>query len=347
MLNFCTLFDSNYLSRGVALYHSLKETCEDFKLYIFAFDDRSHKILRELNLHNTIIISLNEFEDDELLKIKPSRTAAEYCWTCTPSIILFCIEKYNLEICTYIDADMQFYSNPKVLIEEMGNKSVLITEHRYSPDYLQFAISGKYCVQFVTFMNGMKVLNWWRNACLEWCYARYEDNKFGDQKYLDDWVTKFDGVHELQHLGGGMAPWNIQQYVPFLKNGKLYGKEKKTGKLFEVIFYHFHYLRFFKNDIVLFSHYRLSYAVRKLIYKPYLVRLETMKKQIQSIDNSFDPHGAKEFTSKLPWSIKDYIKIWVVDLLMNIKSFIKILTLIELKNKINNYNYYNVKKTSK
>jgi len=172
MLNYCTLFDSNYSSRGLAMYRSLNENAKDFHLFIVAFDDKCYEMLLKLSLKNVTVISLTEFEDEQLLTIKSTRTPQEYCWTCTPSIILYCINKFNLKICTYIDADLLFYSDPEILIDEMGDKSVLITEHRYSPEYDQTKTSGKYCVQFVTFkkdVNGMIVLNWWRDACLDWC----------------------------------------------------------------------------------------------------------------------------------------------------------------------------------
>ena len=41
MINFCTLFDSYYLDKGIALYKSLERVSNDFTLYIFCFDDRS------------------------------------------------------------------------------------------------------------------------------------------------------------------------------------------------------------------------------------------------------------------------------------------------------------------
>ena len=175
------------------MYSSLCEICGgNFHLYIFAFDDISLSVLRQLNLKNVTVISLQEFEDEELLKIKPTRSKGEYCWTCSSSTILYCLEHFNLSHCTYVDADLYFYSNPQVLVDEMGDKSVLITLHNYAPEYDRTKTSGKYCVQFVTFRNdaeGLKVLKWWRSVCLDWCYARMEDGKFGDQKYLDDFVS--------------------------------------------------------------------------------------------------------------------------------------------------------------
>ena len=286
MYNYCTLFDSNYVTRGLAMYESLKKHSDDFHLYIFAFDERCYVLLKKLNLESVTVIALKEFEDEALLGIKNTRSAGEYCWTCTPSIIKFAIEAYALQSCTYLDADLYFFANPSILIEEMREKSVLITEHRYTPKYDQGSTSGIYCVQFMTFKNdanGMKVLNWWRNACNEWCYARHENGKFGDQKYLDDWTTRFEGVHVLQHLGGGVAPWNIQQY-------------RLENKSFELIFYHFHNFKFLESNKVELGGYRLRKMDIKLLYGPYITHLEKIKQILVTFGDTYDYHGAAKST---------------------------------------------------
>ena len=276
MYNYCTLYDKNYLIRGLAMYESLKTYTKKFHLYVFAFDELTEKILKEMNLQNVTVISLPEFEDDELLAVKSSRTKVEYCWTCTPSVIKYCIEKFNLPSCTYIDADLYFYDDPKQLIEEMGDNSVLITPHWYTPIYDQSKTSGIYCVQFLTFKNdpeGMKVLEWWRKACIEWCYARFEDGKFGDQKYLDKWPEMFDKVHILRNKGGGVAPWNVQKYKIIENNNRLYILDLKENQIFPLIFYHFHNLKFLNLYYVYLGNYILDKIVLYKIYFPYINHL--------------------------------------------------------------------------
>lgn len=297
--SFCTLFDSNYISRGLAMYRSLRRECSSFTLYIFAFDDRCLHLLRQLNLPNVVVISLEEFEDHELLAIKETRTRVEYCWTCTSSTILYVLERFGVNQCTYLDADLFFLGSPDSLFDEMGGNSILITEHRYTPMYDKSNVSGKYCVQFISFRNderGLTTLRWWRSRCLEWCYARVEAGKFGDQMYLDDWTTRFEGVHVLQHLGGGVAAWNVQQYSLKANDGKITGKEISTGRDFELIFYHFHYVRFFTDGRVDLGRRILSEQVRALLYKPYLEELESIKRELAAVNNSFDPHGSQRWS---------------------------------------------------
>jgi hypothetical protein len=289
--HYCTLFDSYYLSRALAMHSSMQHTNPNFHLYIFAFDSRSEQILKDLNLSNVTVISLQEFENERLLAIKPGRNKGEYCWTCTPSVIDYCITTYNLDHCTYIDADLYFFSNPNNLVDEMGSNDVLITEHRYTKKYDQSATSGIYCVQFVTFKNtsrGMAALHWWRDRCIEWCYDRFEDGKFGDQKYMDDWTTRFQGVHVLQHLGGGLAPWNIQQFNVFEEsNGKFTVEDKQTKNKFDVIFFHFHAVRFMKDSEVDLGSFSISAAAKK-IYRAYLTKIREVNIMLQKKYN-FNP----------------------------------------------------------
>jgi hypothetical protein len=297
MYNFCTLFDSNYLTRGIACYRSLEKHCTDFHLFIFAFDEKCYNILKKLNFKKATIISLKEFEDEKLLSVKQTRSIAEYCWTSTSSTILYVLNNFDVDNCTYIDSDIYFYSSPKVIFDELGEKSILLTEHRYSTQYNKELKAGKYCVQFVTFKkdeHALKALNWWRDRCIEWCYNRFEDGKFGDQLYLDDWTERFEGVHVMQNLGGGLAAWNIQQYYFAKENDKIIGTEIKTNKKFDAIFYHFHYLRFYKNNQVELGRRVLTQNVLGTFYKPYILLLENIKKEISLIDNSFDSNGSSQ-----------------------------------------------------
>lgn len=315
MINFCTLFDSNYLTRGLALYESLKNTCSDFHLYVVAFNENCYNYLKHAGIRNITTISLGEFEDEKLLEVKPSRSAAEYCWTCTPSIILFCLEKFNLPSCTYVDADMMFYQDAQILLDEMVNKSILISEHRYSKEYDQSTTHGKYCVQFMCFRNnsvGLKALKWWRERCIEWCYSYQEDGKFGDQKYLDDWLTRFEGVHVLQHPGGGVAPWNLQQF-DFASGPKgIQITDRSSGKSYPLIFFHFHGLKFYTDRIVSLSGslYEMRDDVKEVVYFPYIKKLLQIESKLTDAGTSFSVSGARS-NAPSKWSqLSEYFKFF-------------------------------------
>ncbi|MEO6001399.1 MAG: hypothetical protein ABIN89_31395 [Chitinophagaceae bacterium] len=284
----------------MALYQSLEKVCPSFHLYVFAFDDDCYTYLKNYPLPNLTVISLREFEYAVLLKVKPSRSMAEYCWTSTPFTILFCLENFHLPHCTYLDADLIFYNDPQVLIDEMGDKSVLISEHRYPNIYDQSWYSGIYCVQFMCFKNneaGLEVLNWWKDRCIEWCYGRLEDGKFGDQKYLDDWRTRFDSVHVMQHRGGGVAPWNLLLYS-FIQEPGLKLIEKKTRLTYDVIFFHFHGVQFFTDNKVSLAGplYEISSSIKKLFYYPYVNNLLEIASGIRQQQPLLNANGALKVT---------------------------------------------------
>lgn len=278
---FCTIFDSSYFAKGLALYYSLEKVCE-FQLYIFTPDQDCYDMLKRKNLSKAILIHLSEVEDDELLKIKTLRDVAEYFWTVKASCIRFLFEKYNPDVVSYLDADIFFYSTPAPMFDEMGDKSVLITPHNFSPQYQKEMKNGVYNAGFISFRNdesGNSILKWWDRKCRDWCYRKKEDGKFGDQMYLND-LSKNEFVHVLQHKGL-LANWNVQQFEFDVSDGKITGITENNVK-FDVIFFHFHYLKFLNSKEVELGRKYISPEVYNIFYKPYikyLLELVTFEKQ--------------------------------------------------------------------
>jgi hypothetical protein len=299
MNHFCTLFNSNFLSRGLALYNSLRRHAPDTMLYVYCFDDLTHRLLTQLALPNLRPVAMAEFESPELLAVKPSRSVGEYCWTCTPHIISHAIQHFDLKTVTYVDADLYFYASPNVLLDEWeaACASVLITEHRYTPRYDHAHRFGIYCVQFVTFRAdtaGLTALNWWADRCLEWCYSREEDGKFGDQKYLDDWTTRFEGVHVMKHLGGGIAPWNVQQFEVLMTHGaEVQLRELDSDARFPLVFYHFHGLQIFFDGEIDLATYPLGRGFRAEVYGRYLDGLREAAALLSQVSNEKNFHGLR------------------------------------------------------
>ncbi|MBI3600078.1 MAG: glycosyl transferase [Nitrospinae bacterium] len=243
MLNFCTYFDSNYLVKGLALYRSLVRHAMPFRLWVLCFDNPTYEILQKLSLPQVNPILLSDFEhgDEQLLKAKGNRLMIEYYFTCTSSLPLYIFKNYSdVDIITYIDADLFFFSKPSPIYEEMGGNSVLIIGHRFPSSLSHLKMYGIYNVGFLSFRRddaGLACLSRWREQCLEWCYDRVEDGRFSDQKYLDDWPTNFSRVAVLQHKGAGLSPWNLANYHLEMDNGQVVVDNEP------LIFFHFHDLK--------------------------------------------------------------------------------------------------------
>jgi hypothetical protein len=267
------------------MYQSLLKHDNNFYLWIICFDDLAYELLHELKLSNVSLVSLTQFEDSELLAIKSKRTRQEYCWTCTPSTILYVLNNAPyVDAVTYLDADLMFFSSPEPIFTEAGQASIILTEHRYMPEFDNSLLYGIYNVQFMMFRRdkeGLKAINWWRDRCLEWCYLRLEDGKFGDQKYLDDWLDRFQGVHVLQNIGAGLAPWNATQYSIHQLDNIIYVNDVP------VIFYHFHYLKLYPFNISHLSSYPINIDIINFIYVNYLQEINKAYQEISSIYPNF------------------------------------------------------------
>lgn len=272
MEHYVTLFNALFLPQGLALHISMERHISDYVLWILCVDDETYEVLGKLNLPNVRLLQLSRLETEDLLRVKAERTIGEYCWTLTPFSPRFVFEADPaVKRVTYIDADLWFRRNPAPIFRELdtAGKSVLITDHGYAPEHDQSATSGQYCVQFMAFdrQRGEGVRKWWEDRCIEWCYGRIEDGKFGDQKYLDDWPSRFGGeVHVLQDKELTLAPWNASRFP--------YG---------QAIFYHFHSLRIVSNELIRIGDHALPAVLITNVYQPYLIDLRSAVQRLSRV----------------------------------------------------------------
>lgn len=286
--NFCTYFDMNYLTRGLALERSLHRHCPQAVLWILCMDSLCYESLLKLNLSNVNLIRREDFErgDEELAGARKDRTPVEYYFTCTPSILLYLFHHHpDLKLLTYIDSDFFFFSDPTEILLDVAKYSISITPHRF-PANLRFLERsyGIYNVGWITFArdeDGMSCLRLWRKQCIEWCYDRVEDGRFGDQMYLDDWPSRYSNLKIIHHVGVNLAPYNLANYRITLREERILVDQSP------LICFHFFGLKSYRGFIFYLSLNRYAaQPTRTLIvriYEPYLQSLSKIQKEIRGV----------------------------------------------------------------
>lgn len=303
----CTLFNVNYLDKGLVLYESLEKVCPDFVLYVLAMDDRCYDILHDLNKKNISLIKISEFENEKLLTVRQNRTFGQYCYTCSSSLIKYIFDNYNETACAYIDADLCFYSDPTILFYEMiaRNASVSVIGHRFGlHNKKREQIVGKYCVQFNIFANDSKgnlLLEIWINQCLISCECLEDGIHWGDQMYLHNWCDLYDFVIESEVYGAGVAPWNIEQYKRSDKgNTYIYHR----GKDIPFVFYHFENIKYICPNYIDISAIVTWNVDVEFVRELYTAYLKEISKQKMIIKDCYDFEVYLKLHSEFPVSAK-------------------------------------------
>lgn len=286
---YCTYFDHNYLSRGLALYQSLQRHAPGSRLWVLCLSDQAYDVLGKLGLPHIVPIRMAEFEaaEPEVAATRATRTPVEYYFTCTPAWILFVAgRETETEWITYLDGDLYFFQSPEAVYDELPDASVAIIPHRY-PRQLEKRLLkfGVYNVGWVGIRRdeaGLAVAAWWRARCIEWCHDYVDGDRFADQRYLDSFPTLSSRVKIVENVGVNLAPWNVGNYVIDVSAGKVV-----LDSTTPLIFFHFQGLRKGLRWFVFNSHryYRTPFSrdVRRHIYLPYVQELLEIEAKIESI----------------------------------------------------------------
>ncbi|MGF1924370.1 MAG: glycosyltransferase [Bacteroidia bacterium] len=286
MLYFTTLFDVNYLSRGLCLIESLTNVLGgEFSMFVLALDDETVNYFASNPNEQITVITLAQIEAhfEELAIAKSNRKKIEYYFTLSPALPLYILEVFEeCDRITSLDADVFFFDSPKSFFDTVGDDEVLITPHDFSPQLAHLAQYGLFNVSFQSFprtVNGINVLKDWKQDCLAWCndYHDPETGYFADQKYLDDWNKKFSNIKSISLKTFGRAPWNISDTNLLAKGEKFYVDGEP------LVYYHFHNLRLKGNlithDLQNYNMPKLTSSIKKL-YKTYIKLLDANNQKI-------------------------------------------------------------------
>ncbi len=223
---YCTYFDHNYLSRAVLTIESLRRFDAETPIHILALSKLCEEILHELALPNVEIIPLAVLEQayPELAAVKPNRKLIEYYFTLSPFLPHYLFSRTTANRVTYIDGDLYFFTSPTPVRDALGDASVAITPHRFSSEYRNHFIYGRFNVGWITYRQcaeGLDCLNTYMSECLAWCYDRVQDGRFGDQKYLDAWPDRYPALKIIEHKGFNLSIWNVSNYILRMKDDVL------------------------------------------------------------------------------------------------------------------------------
>ncbi len=283
MYHFCTLFDKNYLVQAVALYRSLERTAKQFTLYVLCMDQTAFDMIGKLHRQNLVSIHLSELlQDEETREVRGRTTHGQFCWVSQPLVCLYLLDRFKLDMVTYLEADSLFFSDPGGLFKELEGYSISLVPHRYTHAFDNTKEAGRYCVQFNAFRNNKEareVLAYWKQSCFR--YTKDRPAYYPGQTSLDDWPKLFQGVREIENIGAGAAPWNIQQYAVRKTDEDVLLNDTP------LVFYHYHQYSRYADGSHELGFYPLTRDVIDAIYVPYIAELTSVEQWIRSIDPAF------------------------------------------------------------
>ena len=130
--------------------------------------------------------------------------------------------------------------------------------------------------------DGLAVIRWWREKCIDWCHDYVDGGRFADQGYLDSFPGLSPRVRVIENIGANLAPWNVDNYAIDFRDGKVMVDAESP-----LIFFHFQGLKKGLRWFIFSSHrqYRAAFSatIRNHIYKPYVDELLTIERAVDPV----------------------------------------------------------------
>ncbi len=283
-ISFITYFTKEFLVQGTVAIESFIKYHHYSSGFIICLDKTSVDYLRKKKYSKKIkIYELKELTSIHRMfkKFLLTRTFAESIISIKPILINEFIKQIPAnDSMVYFDADMFFFDSLSRVKSVIKNSELVLSEHLF-PKYMEGSQNyGIYNGGFVIFKNSKKsiaVLQRWKKLCIEWCELSLYEDKFADQKYLEQFIF-FDGVKVIKDPG-----INNGQYY-FREHHKMRYSKSQNKFLIDnssLICFHFHGIKVHKNLISTgFNRYGLIRKPLTILFRIYLPYIRSIKREI-------------------------------------------------------------------
>lgn len=309
-MTICTLFDYNYLDKGLVMIESLLKYNPELEIHALCLDNKTFDFCSKIKEIKTYSLQDLEKEDQNLLKIKNRNIKSElgdwydlgdhayYCYSLTPYFTNYILEKYSKESVLYCDSDLIFYENLNILKEEIKEKDCAIVTHKNESAFRRYESRvGIYNVGIIYFKKsnlGILISRFLRDLMFN-CSNQFAQSHgtCGDQKYLELFEPLF-GRHNIHVVEGNIAhgaPWNFENYTFLNERDVIY---KFNNAKQRILFNHFSHFNI-KND-KWYSAYKGEWNPETLnqyvhdIYQDYYNKILEIRNKYSIIEEHICPY---------------------------------------------------------
>lgn len=284
---YVTILTHGFEVQALTLARSIVQKSPDADFYLFCLDEAAEKNLQYVLPERSKVIPYDAIRNDVLDRLKKERPPSSFCWTCKPFVIDYTLSRVQkVDWVVYLDCDMMALANPNERLAQAANCSVILTPHafRYHPFIGTETLVGTFNAAYFGLRNtkkGREILSWWFEKCIKHCPNIPEPNAYGDQKYLDDMVSKFGNDISTGFPVTDLAPWNIGRDLVHLEGNEVFFQSQKA------LVFHFQGFKIANKFFVdLYAgNMRLSRSLKRHVFSKYRAEMKSSYNDLCSISS--------------------------------------------------------------
>ncbi|MDS4028459.1 MAG: glycosyl transferase [Candidatus Contendobacter sp.] len=215
-----TSITANYLPKARVLAQSAKRQAADIRFHLLLCDDYPPEADPNTEPFDSIInVTELPIPDQEAWLF--GHTVVEMCTAVKALGFLEIARRFAAEKIFYFDPDIVILSGLDDLIEQLDQRSILLTPHLSEPEQTLDAIvdneiaslkHGIFNLGFLgvrTSAEGLRFLNWWAERLRYFCHDDIAGGLFTDQRWLDLAPVFFEDIAILREPIYNVATWNL------------------------------------------------------------------------------------------------------------------------------------------